>query len=121
MVKLLSDESSKIKKIFNGRVQCNAIVPDDEFVIMVSENQYNVVLLFLYSSSISTNLIQETLVRWADKDGVNVILTTGGTGFSNRDVTPEATKKVIYKEAPGIILAMLMESLKITPMAALSR
>lgn len=65
--------------------------------------------------------MQETLVRWSDKVGVNVILTTGGTGFSSRDVTPEATKKVIDKEAPGITYALFSESFKITPLAILSR
>lgn len=51
----------------------------------------------------------------------NVILTTGGTGFSERDVTPEATKMVIEKEAPGVSCAMLLKSLQITDMAMLSR
>ena len=49
------------------------------------------------------------------------MLTTGGTGFADRDVTPEATKAVLDKEAPGIAVAMLVQSLKITPLAALSR
>ena len=52
---------------------------------------------------------------------MDVILTIGGTGFSRRDVTPEATKQVIQKEASGIVAAMLMSNLKITPMAMLSR
>lgn len=59
--------------------------------------------------------------QWADKTKINVILTTGGTGFSARDNTPEATKKVIEKEAPGLSIAMLNASLKITPLAVLSR
>ena len=50
-----------------------------------------------------------------------MILTTGGTGFSPRDVTPEATKAVINKEAPGLAVAMMQGSLAITPMAMLSR
>ncbi|EFN68596.1 Gephyrin [Camponotus floridanus] len=61
------------------------------------------------------------LIDWSDGNKTDVILTTGGTGFSNRDVTPEATKKIIHKEAPGISLAMLISSLKVTPMAMLSR
>lgn len=52
---------------------------------------------------------------------MNVILTTGGTGFAPRDVTPEATRKIVEKEAQGISMTMLMSSLKITPMAMLSR
>lgn len=57
----------------------------------------------------------------ADELDVNLILTTGGTGFSPRDVTPEATRKVITKEAMGIAEAILHFSLKITPRAMLSR
>lgn len=65
--------------------------------------------------------MQDLLRIWASFPDVHVILTTGGTGFSERDVTPEATKNVIEKETPGISLAMLNASLKITPMAMLSR
>lgn len=64
---------------------------------------------------------KEYLVKWSDVEKLNVILTSGGTGFSDRDVTPEATKKVIDKEAPGIATAMLVSGLQVTPMAALSR
>lgn len=66
-------------------------------------------------------LITKVLTQWSNEKKANVILTTGGTGFSNRDVTPEATKSVIHKEAPGLSVAMLMSSIKITPMAMLSR
>jgi molybdopterin adenylyltransferase len=52
---------------------------------------------------------------------VNLILTTGGTGFSPRDNTPEATLKIIEREAPGLAEAMRMETLKQTPMAMISR
>ncbi|GFS11897.1 gephyrin [Elysia marginata] len=65
--------------------------------------------------------IKAKLVLWSDYLKVNLILTTGGTGFALRDVTPEATKAVVDKEAPGMALAMLQGSLKITPMAMLSR
>jgi molybdopterin adenylyltransferase len=54
-------------------------------------------------------------------DGVDLILTTGGTGFTPDDVTPDATLAVIEREAPGIAEAMRAESLKYTPMAMLSR
>jgi molybdopterin adenylyltransferase len=65
--------------------------------------------------------IRETLSVWADDAGLDVILTTGGTGFSPRDVTPEATRLVIEREAPGLAEAMRFESLKVTPHAMLSR
>ncbi|XP_056620274.1 gephyrin b isoform X3 [Triplophysa dalaica] len=65
--------------------------------------------------------IKETLVDWCDEKELNLILTTGGTGFAPRDVTPEATKDVIEREAPGMSLAMLMGSLNVTPLGMLSR
>jgi molybdopterin adenylyltransferase len=65
--------------------------------------------------------LRETLSAWADAGDLDVILTTGGTGFSPRDVTPEATRAVIDREAPGLAEAMRSESLKATPHAMLSR
>lgn len=81
----------------NGCVTAQAVVPDE-----VEE-------------------IKKKLVEWCDKDKLNLIFTTGGTGFAPRDVTPEATKSVIEKEALGLSLAMLKSSLEVTPMAMLSR
>ena len=65
--------------------------------------------------------LRETLTAWADEGLLDVILTTGGTGFGPRDVTPEATELVIEREAPGLAEAMRFESLKATPHAMLSR
>jgi len=65
--------------------------------------------------------IAETLRRWADELGLDLLLTTGGTGFAPRDVTPEATRDVIEREAPGLAEAMRAASLRITPHAMLSR
>nr|XP_046147861.1 gephyrin isoform X9 [Oncorhynchus gorbuscha] len=65
--------------------------------------------------------IKETLVDWCDEKELNLVLTTGGTGFAPRDVTPEATREVIEREAPGMSLAMLMGSLNVTPLGMLSR
>lgn len=64
--------------------------------------------------------IANALIQWCNA-GVNLILTSGGTGFSPRDVTPEATKSVIERETPGIAEALRAESLKITRHAMLSR
>ncbi len=64
--------------------------------------------------------ISDQLLMWCD-DGVNLILTTGGTGFAPRDVTPEATQRVILREAPGIAEVIRQESLKVTRHAMLSR
>lgn len=65
--------------------------------------------------------IKETLLDWCDEMELNLVLTTGGTGFAPRDVTPEATREVIEREAPGMALAMLMGSLNVTPLGMLSR
>ena len=65
--------------------------------------------------------ITDVLTTWSDDGICSVILTTGGTGFSPRDITPEATRAVIEREAPGIAEAMRSGSLKITPHAMLSR
>jgi len=67
------------------------------------------------------NVIEEVLRRWSDEVEVDLILTTGGTGFALRDVTPEATRRVIEREAPGFAEAMRAASLRITPHAMLSR
>ncbi len=78
-------------------VECAAIIPDE------------------------LDIIKDTLLKWVDHYHLNLIFTTGGTGFAPRDVTPEATRMVIQKEAPGLIFAMLRDSLAVTPHAMLSR
>ncbi len=80
-----------------AKVELEAVVPDD------------------------VNIIKGTLMVWADEVGLDLIITTGGTGFGPRDVTPEATKAVIEREAPGLAEAMRAEGLKATPHAMLSR
>jgi len=65
--------------------------------------------------------IAERLRHFASVGGVDLIVTTGGTGFSPRDVTPEATRDVLERDAPGLAELIRMRSLEKTPMAALSR
>src|SRR4029078_3757392 len=65
--------------------------------------------------------LSDKLREYADRPDVNLILTTGGTGFGPRDNTPEATRRVIEREAPGLSEAMRIETLKQTPMAMISR
>ena len=67
------------------------------------------------------NLIEKELIRMADVLKLDLIITTGGTGLSRRDVTPDATLKVIEKEVPGICEIMRSEGFKTTPHAVLSR
>jgi len=81
----------------NWSVTKQAILPDEEFAIST------------------------ILIEWADSGEVDIILTTGGTGFAPRDVTPEATRAVIQRDAPGLAETMRAESLKKTPHAILSR
>ena len=63
----------------------------------------------------------QALKACAEREDVNLIITTGGTGLGPRDNTPEATRRVIEREAPGIAEAIRAESLKATPMAMISR
>jgi len=65
--------------------------------------------------------LAQALIDFADRNDVNLIITTGGTGLGPRDNTPEATKRIIEREAPGIAEAIRAESLKTTPMAMISR
>jgi len=67
------------------------------------------------------DVIAEKLVSWADEGEVDIILTTGGTGLSQRDVTPEATMSVLDKVVPGFTEAMRARTFSLTPMAMLSR
>jgi len=66
-------------------------------------------------------IIKKKLIEFADEKGLDLIITTGGTGVSPRDVTPDATLEVIEKEIPGMAEAMRQESLKKTPHAMISR
>lgn len=65
--------------------------------------------------------IQEKLIEWSDLHQLDIILTTGGTGFGPRDITPEATSSILDRPTPGLAEAMRNASLKITPHAMLSR
>jgi molybdenum cofactor synthesis domain-containing protein len=68
-----------------------------------------------------TDIIANKLAEWADEGKVDIILTTGGTGLSPRDVTPEATLSIVDKLVPGITEAMRAKTFDITPFAILSR
>lgn len=65
--------------------------------------------------------LSRLLAEWSDSGECDVILTTGGTGFSPRDITPEATQAVITRAAPGLAEAMRQDSMQVTPHAMLSR
>ena len=86
---------------------------------ILKEKGYDVV----YSSILTDDkeMIQAELCKCADELGIALVLTTGGTGFSPRDITPEAAMAVIERPTPGIPEAMRAESMRITPKGCLSR
>ena len=88
-------------------------------VEMAEQNAWSVVETLVVPDEIDT--LRDTLVMWADSGDMDLILTTGGTGFAPRDITPEATRMMVDKLTPGLSEAMRAESLKITPHAMLSR
>ncbi|MBQ9196889.1 MAG: MOSC domain-containing protein [Clostridia bacterium] len=86
---------------------------------MLRENGWQVVYTALVPDE--KEMIERELIACADEKRVGLVLTTGGTGFSPRDITPEATLSVVERLAPGIPEAMRAESMKITPHGCLSR
>ena len=86
---------------------------------ILKEKGYDVV----YTSILPDDkeMIQAELCKCADELGIALVLTTGGTGFSPRDITPEAAMAVIERPTPGIPEAMRAESMRITPKGCLSR
>jgi len=87
--------------------------------LLLEEKGYNVVHTCIVPDEAA--MIKAELIRCADELKTALVLTTGGTGFSPRDITPEAAKEVIERETPGIPELMRMESMKITPKGCLSR
>ncbi len=94
---LSGQEIRRIIGALSFRVEAYEVVPDDK------------------------EMIARKLIEFADEKGLDLIVTTGGTGLSPRDVTPEATREVLDKEIPGMAEVMRAEGYKITPFAMLSR
>jgi len=86
---------------------------------ILSENGFEVVKKVILPDE--KILLEKEMIDMCDNLNVNLLLTTGGTGFSKRDITPEATKSVIEREALGIVEAIRFYSLQITKRAMLSR
>lgn len=86
---------------------------------IVSKSGFNVIKKVILPDE--KNLLEKEMIDMCDNLEVNLLLTTGGTGFSKRDITPEATKAVIEREALGIVEAIRFYSLQITKRAMLSR
>ncbi len=91
----------------------------DHIAIWAKERGYTVAERALVPDE--TGRIEAVLTEWADGDRAELILTTGGTGLTERDVTPEATRSILHKEAPGIAEALRMSVFPRFPRAALSR
>jgi molybdopterin adenylyltransferase len=91
----------------------------ETLVHLLTEAGAEIVLKEIVSDDLEP--LTDKLRDYADRDDVNLVITTGGTGFSPRDNTPEATLAVIERAAPGLAEAMRMETLKHTPMAMISR
>jgi len=91
----------------------------DRIVAWVEERGFEVVARAVVPDE--TDLIARELLMWADGGNVDLIVTTGGTGLSPRDVTPEATLAVLDRHAPGVAEAIRAEGRKTAPRAALSR
>ena len=86
---------------------------------IVSQNGFKVIKKVVLLDE--KDLLEKEMINMCDNLNVNLLLTTGGTGFSKRDITPEATKSVIEREALGIVEAIRFYSLQITKRAMLSR
>jgi molybdopterin adenylyltransferase len=91
----------------------------EALIQLLSEMNATIVERYVLSDDLVP--LADKLRECADRDDVNLIATTGGTGFGPRDNTPEATLKVIEREASGLAEAMRLETLKNTPMAMISR
>lgn len=111
---------SLVTKHFSPAAIISALVPDDIVKIEVRDFEGDD-KAEIESKNNKFDFLQSELLRMADQQSVQLILTTGGTGFSPRDVTPEATRKVLHKEAPQLTLAMSLVSFQKTKFAALSR
>ena len=88
-------------------------------VELLKNKGYDVVHTTIIPDDFDT--IKAELCKCSDEKGIALVLTTGGTGFSPRDITPEATMAVVERPTPGIPEAMRAESLRITPKGCLSR
>ena len=88
-------------------------------VELLKNKGYEVVYTTIIPDDFET--IKAELTKCADEKGIALVLTTGGTGFSPRDITPEATMAVVERPTPGIPEAMRAASMKITPKGCLSR
>jgi molybdopterin adenylyltransferase len=106
----VSDKGSQGLRTDEGGPKIRSLLP---------ESQYEIQALAVVPDEI--HRIVEILVDWIDQKKLDLIFTTGGTGLSPRDITPEATERVLEREIPGMAETMRREGMKYTPLAQLSR
>lgn len=106
----ISDKGSQGLRADEGGPRIRSLLPADLFEVQTTA---------VVPDEIPS--IVDTLVDWSDRITLDLIFTTGGTGLSPRDITPEATSRVIEREVPGMAEAMRLEGMKHTPLAQLSR
>jgi molybdopterin adenylyltransferase len=106
----ISDKGSRGERVDTSGQNLKAIMGSHGFAV----KRYEIV-------PDQEGIIAETLARWIDEHHLDLVVTTGGTGVAPTDVTPEATRKIIDREIPGIAEAMRLASLQKTPNAMLSR
>jgi len=90
-----------------------------EVIREILENTYEIVEKIILPDDEA--ILANAMIKWCDEDYVDLIVTTGGTGFSPRDVTPEATRKVVDRLVPGFSEVIRLRSLELTEKAMLSR
>jgi molybdopterin adenylyltransferase len=106
----ISDKGSQGLRADAGGPRIRSLLPADLFEVQTSS---------VVPDEIPS--IVDTLVEWVDQKKLDLIFTTGGTGLSPRDITPEATERILEREIPGMAEAMRSEGMKHTPLAQLSR
>ncbi len=119
MARLLREMSADGDWPLTINVVSTAIVPDDAGKIKISTSES-----VLTHMEFQSDAIRAVLQQWSDPSNplrVDLLLTSGGTGFGVRDNTPEVVRPLLHREAPGIAQSLLNEGLKFTPLAVLSR
>jgi molybdopterin adenylyltransferase len=106
----ISDRGSQGLRIDQGGPRIQSLLPPD---------CYQIAVMTVVPDEIAS--IVDLLVEWIDREKLDLIFTTGGTGLSPRDLTPEATARVIERQIPGMAEAMRLEGFKHTPLSQLSR
>ncbi|CAJ0848246.1 14279_t:CDS:2, partial [Entrophospora sp. SA101] len=115
-----SDTASKDKlKDLSGPTIIELLSTSTSSISEKYKNQFNIANKEVVPDDFTE--IQKVVIQWCDKEKLDVVLTTGGTGFGVRDITPEAIQPLLNKTSPGITHLLISSSLQKTPFAALSR